>query len=174
MTWSKSLSVPGPLGPDRLEGGCTVLQMTPQGSIHGLSPGRQLSSQAPTRNTQESEAAVWGWPWPWPGIAGAPGLQEDHGFTCWDCSCPSPPLPCQAAFDHQPALAPRQERDLPACSFPSPSGPEPGWSNHMEFPHPSQVVQLPFRHILNLIIVIITFGRVNTCRFIWFFSGPPI
>ena len=50
------------------------------------------------------------WPWPWPGTAGAPRLQEGHGFTCWDCSRPSPPLPCQAAFDHQPALAPRPQR----------------------------------------------------------------
>ena len=89
---------------------------------------------------------------------------------------PAPPRPSPARLPLISSLLwlHCQQRDLLACSFPSPSGPEPGWSNNMEFPHPSQVVQLPYRHILNLIIVIITFSTVNSCRFIRFFDGPPI
>ena len=110
MTWSKSRSVPGPLGPDQLEGGWTGLQMTPQDSIHGISPGRQLSGQAPPWNTQESEAAGRG---PCRGLQGPPGCGKvigSHAGTAAAPPRPSPPLPCQAAFDHQPALAPCQQR----------------------------------------------------------------
>lgn len=121
MIWSKSHSVPGPPGPDRLEGGGTVLQTTPRAArapFHGISPGRQLSGQAPPRNMQESEAAVWGWPWPCPGTAGPPRLQEGHGFTCWGCSRLSPPLPCQAAFDLQCPLVPLSTERPTGLFFP--------------------------------------------------------
>ena len=170
MTWSKSRSVRGPPGTDQLEGGWAGLQMTPQGSTHGIFPGRQLSGQAPPRNTQESEAAGRG---PGRALQGPPGCRKVMGSHAGTAAAPPRPSPARLPLITSPLWL-HVHRDLPACSFPSPSGPEPGWLNHMEFQQPSQVVQLPFRHILNLIIVIITFGRVNVCRFIRFFSGPPI
>ena len=114
----------GPPGPDRLEGGWTVLQMTPRAArapFHGISPGRQLSGQAPPRNTQESEAAVWGWPWPCPRTSGPPGCRKvtgSHAGAAAASPRPSPPLPRQAAFDLQPALAPLSTERPAGMFFP--------------------------------------------------------
>ena len=138
MIWSKSHSVPGPPGPDRLEGGGTVLQTTPRAArapFHGISPGRQLSGQAPPRNTQESEAAVWGWPWPCPGTAGPPRLQEGHRFTCWGCSRLSPPLPCQAAGAGEGAWVPAALKGLNVLALST-------------LPHPGPWLLLPGRPTL--------------------------
>lgn len=104
----------------------------------------------------------------------APRLQEGHGFTCWGCRCLSPPLPCQAAFDLQPVLAPLSTERPAGMFFPFTFRPRAWLVERHGISTPSQVVQLPCRHILHLIIVIITFSRVNTCRFIRFFDGPPI
>ena len=146
VIWSKSHSVPGPPGPDQLEGGWTVLQMTPRAArapFHGISPGRQLSGQAPPQNTQESEAAVWGWPWPCPGTAGPPGCRKVTGSRAGAAGASPHLSPARLPLISSLFWLHCQQRDLLACSFPSPSGLEPGWSKDMEFPHPHRLCNYP-------------------------------
>lgn len=115
----------------------------------------------------------------WSCLSGGRG--KDMGSLFWVCSLTTlPPSQLPLIFRSFHFTVSRLRLTLGWASLlfhtSLPSTPNSGsraWlQSHTEFPHPTNAVQLPCRHISSFIIIII-FWRVNTYWFVICFTGPP-